>query len=182
MLKKHMNTMLVALQRWRKLLQHISEQKMAKNWYNNLQSLEATVNNELKNVCDWLTANKLTLNTKKSNFVIFRPRQKKLVYEVNLNVIDNNTNTLTSLECKEYVKYLGVLIDSHLSWKFHIDYVASKLSKIVGIIARLRHFVPFNTLLSIYQSLMFPYLTFGLSLSTRRIKVCCVGVRLLNYT
>ena len=116
-----------------------------------------------KNVCDWLTANKLTLNTKKSNFVIFRPRQKKLVYEVNLNVIDNNTNTLTSLECKEYVKYLGVLIDSHLSWKFHIDYVASKLSKIVGIIARLRHFVPFNTLLSIYQSLMFPYLTFGLS-------------------
>ena len=75
---------------------------------NNLQSLEATVNNELKNVCDWLTANKLTLNTKKSNFVIFRPRQKKLVYEVNLNIVDNNTNTLTSLECKEYVKYLGV--------------------------------------------------------------------------
>ena len=104
-----------------------------------------------------------TLNTKKSNFVIFRPRQKKLEYEVNLNVIDNNTNTLTSLECKEYVKYLGVLIDSHLSWKFHIDYVASKLSKIVGIIAHLRHFVPFNTLPSIYQSLMFPYLTFGLS-------------------
>ena len=128
---------------------------------NILQSLEATVNNELKNVCDWLTANKLTLNTKKSNFVIFRPRQKKLEYEVNLNVIDNNTNTLTSLECKEYVKYLGVLIDSHL--KFHIDYVASKLSKIVGITARLRHFVPFNTLLSIYQLLMFPYLTFGLS-------------------
>ena len=121
---------------------------------NNLRSLEATVNNELKNECDWLTANKLTLNTKKSYFVIFRPRQKKLEYD---------TNTLTSLECKEYVKYLGILIDSHLSWKFHIDYVAFKLSKIVGIIARLRHFVPFNTLLSIYQSLMFPYLTFGLS-------------------
>ena len=48
--------------------------------------------------------------------------------------MDNNTNTLTSLECKEYVKYLGVLIDSHSSWKFHIDYVAFKLSKIVGII------------------------------------------------
>ena len=97
---------------------------------NNLRSLEATVNNELKNVCDWLTANKLTLNTKKSYFVIFRPRQKKLEYEVNLTVIGNNTDTLTSLECKEYVKYLGVLIDSHLSWKFHIDYVAFKLSKI----------------------------------------------------
>ena len=53
---------------------------------NNLRSLEATVNNELKNVCDWLTANKLTINTKKSYFVIFRPGQKKLEYEVNLNV------------------------------------------------------------------------------------------------
>ena len=48
--------------------------------------------------------------------------------------MDNNTNTLTSLECKEYVKYLEVFIDSHLSWKFHIDYVAFKLCKIVGII------------------------------------------------
>ena len=75
---------------------------------NNLRSLEATVNNELKNVCDWLTANKLTLNTKKSYFVIFRPRQKKLEYEVNLNVIGNNTDILTSLEYKEYVKYLRV--------------------------------------------------------------------------
>ena len=77
--------------------------------------------------------------------------------------IGNNTDTLISLECKDYVKYLGVLIDSHLSWKFHIDYVAFKLSKIVGIIAHLRHFSQFNTLLSIYQSLMLRYLTFGLS-------------------
>ena len=106
---------------------------------NNLRHLEATFNNKLKNICDWLMANILTLNTKKPNFVIFRPRQKKLEYDINLNVIDNNTNTLTSLKCRENVKCLGVLIDFHLSWKFHIDYVASKLSKIVGIIARLRH-------------------------------------------
>lgn len=43
-----------------------------------LKSLETVVNNELKNVTDWLNANKLTLNTKKSNCVIFRPSQKKL--------------------------------------------------------------------------------------------------------
>ena len=77
-----------------------------------LLSLEATVNNELIIVCDWLTANKPTLNVKKSSFVIFRPRQKRLDYKVNLNVINNDTNAFTPLECKEYVKYLGVLIDS----------------------------------------------------------------------
>ena len=38
---------------------------------NNLRSLEATVNNELQNICDWLTANKLTLNTKKCYIILY---------------------------------------------------------------------------------------------------------------
>ena len=37
------------------------------------RSLELTVNRELAIVCNWLMANKFSLNTKKSNFVIFRP-------------------------------------------------------------------------------------------------------------
>ena len=121
------------------------------------KSLEETVNKELKNVCEWLHVNKLTLNIKKSNFVIFRPPQ----VEIKLKVIDNSTNISSSLECKEYVKYLGVLIDNHLSWKYHTDYIAVKISKIVGVISRLRHLAPFCTLRCIYQSLILPYLTYG---------------------
>ena len=60
-------------------------------------------------------------------------------------VTDNSTNGYSTLECKDYVKYLGVLIDNHLSWKYHIDYIASKQSKVIEVIARLRHFVPFHT-------------------------------------
>ena len=81
---------------------------------------------------------------------------------ITLMVTDNSTNEYSTLECKDYVKYLGVLIDNHLSWKYHIDYIPSKLSKVIGVIARLRHFVPFPTLHSIYQSLMFPYLSYSL--------------------
>ena len=113
----------------------------------NLQPLETIVNVELSNVYDWLTANKLSLNIKKSNFVIFRPRQKKLNYEVNSKVFDYHTN-----------KYLGVLIDENLSWKYRIVHLASKVSKTIGIIARLRHFVPLATLHRIYISLIHPYL------------------------
>ena len=40
----------------------------------NLHNLEQIVNSELSNVSDWLLANKLTLNFKKSNYVLFRPR------------------------------------------------------------------------------------------------------------
>ena len=64
------------------------------------------------------------------------------------------------LDCKNYVKYFGILIDSNLSWKIHIEYIALKISKIVDLIAR--HFVPLHTLLSIYQSLISPYITYGL--------------------
>ena len=61
----------------------------------------------------------------------------------------------------DYVKFLGVLIDKNLTWRPHIDHIASKISKIVGIFARLRHHVPLNTLLQIYRSLIFPYTLYG---------------------
>ena len=67
-------------------------------------------------------------------------------------------NAVTALQSKDYVKFLGVLIDKHLTWKQHIDYIASKISKIVGFIARLQHHVPLNTLLQIYRSLLFPHM------------------------
>ena len=54
------------------------------------------------------------------------------------------------------------MIDKHLSWKIHIDNVPTKLSKTVGLIAKLRHFVPQHTLLNIYLALIFLYLSYGL--------------------
>jgi len=82
----------------------------------------------------------LTINAKKSNFVIFRPVQKRINYQ----------------PC------IRILIDKNLTWRPHIDHIASKISKIVGIIARLRHHVPLNTLLQIYRSLIFPCTLYGI--------------------
>ena len=76
---------------------------------------------------------------------------------------DNDLKILTSLEQKHYVKYLSVLIDSHLSWRYHIYYISSKISKGVGIIARLRLFVPTSTLSKLYRSLIEPYISYGLT-------------------
>ena len=47
---------------------------MIKIYYknNNLKSLESVVNEELRKVCEWLNTNKLSLNTSKSNFVVFQ--------------------------------------------------------------------------------------------------------------
>lgn len=128
-----------------------------------IKSLETLVNCELRKVCNWLTANRLTLNINKSNYVIFRPYQKRLALKPKIVVYDNVLSKSVNLECKDYVKYLGVLIDCSLSWKFHIEHIVVKISRLVGIIAKLRHFVPRNTLLRIYQSLILPYISYGLT-------------------
>ena len=62
---------------------------------------------------------------------------------------------------KDYVKYLGLMIDSNLSWKYHIESICHKISKSIGIIAKIRHYVPRRVLLSIYNSLIVPYITYG---------------------
>ena len=68
----------------------------------------------------------------KSQIVVsFRPYQRKLGYSVNIKMSDVSTDIFTSLECKEHVKYLGILLDSNLSWKFHIKYVALKKVKLL---------------------------------------------------
>ena len=96
-------------------------------------------------------------------FPFFHPYQKSVDNQVpQLKIFDTETNRYVSLEMKNYVKYLGILIDKNLSWKIHIDNVATKLIKTVGLIAKLRHFVPQHTLLNIYRALILPYLSHGL--------------------
>ena len=127
----------------------------------NSKNLETIVNIELQNLYNWLTANKLTLDIKKSNLVIFHPYQKRLAYQPKLCMFDNENNRYVSLQFKVYIKYLSVLIDKNLSWKYHIDSIATKNSKNVGLIAKLRHSVPRPILLNIYNSPFHPLLFEG---------------------
>ena len=70
--------------------------------------------------------NKLTLDIKKTNLVIFSPAQRKLTYQPNIMIFDNEQNKNVALECKQFVKYLGILIDNNFSWKYHIDHIVLK--------------------------------------------------------
>ena len=115
---------------------------------NNLKELESLANRELGNVNEWLNANKLSLNMKKSNFVIFRPRQKNMPFIPRIRILDSVTNTYANLEMKDYVKYLGLMIDSNLSWKYHIESICHKITKSIGIIAKIRYYVPRRVLLT----------------------------------
>ena len=85
----------------------------------------------------------------------------KSLYKYRQKVADFNSHLKTF-----YVEFrfeFYIKIKPNLSWKSHIDYISLKLSRIVGIIARIRHFTPKHTLERIYYALMHPYLTYGLT-------------------
>ena len=77
---------------------------------------------------------------------------------VNIN-ITHRDGSCHSLELKDHIKYLGVMIDSALTWKYHISYVfaLSKLSRNTGVISKLRHYLPLKQLTQIYYNLIYPY-------------------------
>ena len=90
----------------------------------------------------------------------------KMHFSPQISILDCETNQRVSLEQKSYVKYLGILIDQNLSWKNHVDSVIvsviAKISKTIGMIAKLRYFIPSTVLANIYNSLILPYITYGL--------------------
>ena len=59
------------------------------------------------------------------------------------------------------VKYLGVLIDSNLSWKSHNDEYSKKIAKSIDILSKIRHFLPIDTLILLYYSQMYSFLRYG---------------------
>ena len=53
------------------------------------------------------------------------------------------------------------MMDSNLTWKQHILELTKKISRSIGVLCKLRHFVPPNILTQIYYSIIFPFLTYG---------------------
>ena len=96
----------------------------------NLKTSEVIVNAELRNFCDWLTSNKLSLNTKKSNFVLFHPYRKRAIYHPQISIFHNEENRFASLESKDYIKYLGVMIDKNRLGNFILMLLPPKSVKL----------------------------------------------------
>ena len=69
-----------------------------------------------------------------------------------------------AIQCLEQVscfKYLGIFIDSNLSWHEHIDYICDKVSENINIMTKIKHILGKQCLINIYYSLVYPYLIYG---------------------
>ena len=114
-----------------------------------------TVNHELFTLSEWFKANKLSLNAKKTHYILFTNKKVDMA-EMNLELkIDD-----IILECVDQTKFLGVYIDKKLNWIAHIDYISPKISRGLGITSRVRNVLPCEVLLMLYYTLIYPYLSY----------------------
>ena len=145
--------------------------------HNNSQTLLETVNLELSNISAWIYANKLSLNLKKTNYMLFSNSLNMLPGDVSFNgvLIDRVTST----------KFLGLYIDERLNWKIHINNLCKLLSRNAGVIHKLKFVLPQEILFILYSTLILPYINYGVlawgkSLKTQLDKLFLVQKRIIR--
>lgn len=118
--------------------------------------------NALKSVMCWLRSNLLTLNISKTKFMAFSPTtasQPPSAFSVFAHVCSRDTIPLPVtchcplIERTSTYKYLGVMIDSTLSWKHQIDTTVSRVRKLIFVFKTLRPVIGFESLKIIYYAL-----------------------------
>ena len=68
----------------------------------------------------------------------------------------------SELECVEEFNFLGITIDKYLNWKSHINKLANKLPKSIGIMNKLKNILSQNIMFAIYESLILSHIHYAI--------------------
>ena len=116
------------------------------------KSLQSDMNNALSKIASWFDSNMLTLDTKKTKFMVYGTTHL-LSRFCNVSVTYGDQ----VIERVNKFKYLGVVLDPMLTWCEHVDYISSVISKHIGVIRRVKFYLPCTTLNMLANALIFPY-------------------------
>ena len=122
----------------------------------NLSEMVSVLNTELKKIVNWLHSNKLSLNVTKTHYIIFSSKRKY----VDVNLTDQVLIDDVPLNRVSSTKFLGVILDEKLNWNEHVSCIKKKVSKSIGVICKARKVFQHSTLMSLYYSLIYPYLIY----------------------
>lgn len=116
------------------------------------------LNTHLNTLHQWFTSNHLFINTSKTNYMVFTKKSSVRLhnFEIKLNNIPINRVHQT--------KFLGVIFDSNLNWQHHISHIKNKISKVIGILKRVRNKIPIKFLITLYNTLILPHLTYCITI------------------
>jgi len=121
---------------------------------NNFSAVQDEINDELKSVSDWLKLNKLSLNIAKTKAMMFRTSQRQIATPAIF--IDS-----VKIDFVREFNFLGIVLDESLKMKAHVNYISKKVGKTIGILTKLKHILPLEALLNIYNALILSYLNYG---------------------
>ncbi len=123
--------------------------------YNNNNTNCDNIISELNNISDWLKLNKLSLNASKSKSMIFHTQDKQVI-RPKLKIDQVEIEQLTEFN------FLEIVINEHLNWKSHVEYISFKIYRTNSIINRLKLFLPLHIKLALYNSLVLSYINYGI--------------------
>ena len=124
----------------------------------NISDMIEIMNSELNKISSWINANQLSLNIGKTCFMIFKTKNKKIHVTKNVNIQKHNIDRIFD------IKFLGIYLDSQLTWNTHITHIKNKIAKNIGIINKTRKKLNKQSLITLYNSFIFPYIHYGIEL------------------
>ncbi|XP_065656738.1 uncharacterized protein LOC136082088 [Hydra vulgaris] len=124
----------------------------------NINELFSDMNKELKCVSEWFKCNKLTLNLDKTKYILFHPISKKRFLPTTMPKI-----LIDELEIKRetFTSFLGIYLDENVTWKPHIDYICTKVSKNIGVLYKSRNYLNKTILIQLYYSFIHSYINYA---------------------
>jgi hypothetical protein len=131
---------------------------------NNLDDLFDFTNSELKKLCTYFRANKLSLHPEKTKYLLISynnttPEERHRLAIDNNNPGDNDpqnifiSHRVTNSDPVSAIKYLGVYFDDNLNLKYHVNYISNKLSCALFSLRSVKNTLPPNSLKTLYYSL-----------------------------
>ena len=124
---------------------------------------EDVINAELNNVYSWLCSNRLSLNVEKTKYVSFHTAQKAVIY------LDLKINNIIIDRVAQF-NFLCLIISSDLKWHKRIKHISLKISKVIGIMYRIKSILQASILLTMYNALIMPHFDYCLLAWVSNIK------------
>ena len=82
--------------------------------------------------------------------------------DLNIRKITNHPPSPETVEETNNIKFLGIIFDKHLTFKNHVEVIARKVSKSVGILFKLSKYLSLKIIKTLYYSLTNPFLQYGI--------------------
>lgn len=127
------------------------------------KEVESRIVESLQKIVNWLDVNLLTINLDKTQYLPFSNNSggSPLNNVIHITLPFRHLNSWPISSAK-YVNYLGVIIDSHIKWNYHIERVTKKIRSLLYLFKQIKNILDLNSLRMVYFALIQSHLIYGI--------------------